>query len=67
MIGNWNYGTGLTRFTSAVHVDLDVEGGVDGGQHEGLTHHHDRSLATEIVFDTAVLLSGESDRKRSVE
>src|ERR1700754_303273 len=41
----------LARLAATAHVDLDVECSVVGGQHQRLTHDHDRRLATEIFVN----------------
>src|SRR5947209_3001836 len=42
---------GLAGLAATVHVDLDVEGGVVGGEHQRLADDHDRRLAAEVLLD----------------
>src|SRR5437764_1074840 len=44
------HGTCLARLAAAMHVDLDVEGGIVRGQHQRLANDHDRRLAAEVFL-----------------
>src|SRR5262249_37089611 len=43
--------TGLTRFTAARHVHLDIERGAVVREFQRLTHDHQRRFAREVVSD----------------